>query len=94
MNIITGILDILSALLKLMEAEGRILQRAMVRLGWSLAFIIIASILGLAGLGFLLAGIHQYLAAQVSPAAASLYVALFTILLAVILGIFSKPRAR
>ena len=84
MKILTIILDIATGMLRLLEAEGRILRRSIMRVGWSIAFIAIASVLVLAAAGFLLVGIYQYLAAQMSPAAASLLVSLPALVLAAI----------
>ena len=84
MKILTIILDIATGMLRLLEAEGRILRRSIMRVGWSIAFIAIASVLVLAAAGFLLVGIYQYLASQMSPAAASLLVSLPALVLAAI----------
>jgi hypothetical protein len=84
MKILTIILDIAMGMLRLLEAEGRILRRSIMRVGWAIAFIAIASVLVLAAAGFLLVGIYQYLSAQMSPAAASLLVSLPALVLAVI----------
>lgn len=84
MKILTIILDIATGVLRLLEAEGRILRRSIMRVGWAIAFMAIASVLVLAAAGFLLVGIYQYLAAQLSPAAASLLVSLPALVLAVI----------
>ena|ERR1700690_737569 len=84
MKILTIILDIAMGVLRLLEAEGRILRRSIMRVGWAIAFMAIASVLVLAAAGFLLVGIYQYLAAQLSPAAASLLVSLPALVLAVI----------
>jgi hypothetical protein len=84
MKILTIILDIATGMLRLLEAEGRILRRSIMRVGWAIAFMAIASVLVLAAAGFLLVGIYQYLAAQLSPAAASLLVSLPALVLAVI----------
>jgi hypothetical protein len=70
MKILTTLLDIVTAFLSLLQAEGRILKRAVMNVAWTLAFVGIASRLVLAALGFFLAGIYHYLAANISPAAA------------------------
>jgi len=92
MNILTTILDIGTTLLRLLEAEGRILKRAVMNLGWALACVGIAFVLVLVAAGFFLAGIYQYLAAQISPAAASLLVSLLAFVLAVIFAGIAKWR--
>jgi hypothetical protein len=92
MKILTTLLDIATAFLRVLEAEGRILKRAVMKVGWALAFVGVASLLVLAAAGFFLAGIYQYLAAQMSPAAASLLVSLLASVLALIFAGFAKWR--
>lgn len=94
MKIITTILDIVTAFLHVLEGEGRILRRSVMRLGWAVAFIAIASLLVLAAAGFFLLGIYQYLASQMSPVAAALLVALLTFVLALIFASIAKWRTR
>ncbi len=93
MKILTTLLDIAASFLRLLEAEGRTLKRAVMNVGWALAFVAVASLLVLAAAGFFLAGIYQYLAAQMSPAAASLLVSLLAFLLALIFARIAKWRA-
>jgi hypothetical protein len=92
MQILTTLLDIGTIFLRLLEAEGRVLKRAVMNVGWALAFVGVASLLVLAAAGFFLAGIYQYLAAQMSPAAASLLVSLLAFVLALIFAGFAKWR--
>lgn len=92
MKMLTTLLDIATAFLRLVEAEGRILKRAVMKVGWALAFVGVASLLVLAAAGFFLAGIYQYLAAQMSPAAASLLVSLLASVLALIFAGIAKWR--
>ena len=84
MSILTALLDIAGTFLRLLEAEGRILRRAVMNLGWALAFIAIATLLLLSSAGFLLLGLYQYLAACHSPAAASFIVSVTAFVLALI----------
>jgi hypothetical protein len=84
MKILTTLLDIAASFLRLLEAEGRMLKRAVVNVGWALAFIGIASLLVVAAAGFFLAGIYQYLATHMSPAAASIFVSFPALVLAAI----------
>ncbi len=84
MKILTALLDSAATFLRLLEAEGRILRRSIMRVGWAIAFIVIASLLVLAAAGFFLVGIYQYLAAQVSSGAASLLMSLPALVLALI----------
>lgn len=92
MKILTTLLDIATAFLRLLEAEGRILKRAVMNVGWALAFVGVAFLLVLVAAGFFLAGTYQYLAAQTSPAAASLLVSLLAFLLALIFAGLAKWR--
>jgi hypothetical protein len=84
MKILSTLLDIAMSFLRLLQAEGRVLRRAVMDTAWALAFIGIASLLVLAASGFLLAGIYQYLAAQMSPAGASILVTFPALVLALI----------
>ncbi len=93
MKVITTILDIATAFLHLLEGEGRMLRRAVMRLGWAVAFIAVASLLVLAAAGFLLFGIYQYFTSQMSPAAAALLVSLSAFVLALIFAGIAKWRA-
>jgi len=45
MKILTTILDVATVFLRLLEAEGRILKRAVMKVGWALAFVGVASLL-------------------------------------------------
>ncbi len=92
MKLLTTLLDIATAFLHVLEAEGRILKRAVMKVGWALAFVGVVSLLVLAAAGFFLAGIYQYLAAQMSPAAASLIVSLLASVLALIFAGIAKWR--
>ena len=94
MKIITTILDIVTAFLHVLEGEGRILRRSVMRLGWALVGIVIASLLVLTAAGFLLLGIYQYLTSQVSPAAAALLVSLLAFVLALIVAGLAKWQTR
>lgn len=94
MKIITTILDIVTAFLHVLEGEGRMLRKSVMRLGWAVAFIAITSLLVLAAAGFFLLGIYQYLASQMSPMAAALLVALLTFALALIFAGIAKWQTR
>lgn len=93
MNVIATLLDIATAFLHLLEAEKRMLKRAVMNVGWALAFVGVASLLVLAAAGFFLSGVYQYLAAQMSPAAASLLVSLLAFVLALIFAGIAKWRS-
>jgi hypothetical protein len=92
MKIITTILEIVMAFLHLLEGEGRILRRSVMRLGWAVAFIAMASLLFLTAAGFLLFGIYLYLTSQLSPAAAALLVSLLAFVLAFVVACIAKWR--
>lgn len=94
MKIITTILDIITALLHILETEGRILRRSVMRLGWALAFMVVASLLTLAAAGFFLLAIYQYVAAQMSPVVASLAVSFLALVLALLFAGLAKSRTR
>ena len=93
MKILTTLLDIVTVFLRLLEAEGKILKKAVMNVGWALAFVGVASLLVLAAAGFFLSGVYQYLAAQMSPAAASLLVSLLAFVLALIFAGIAKWRS-
>jgi hypothetical protein len=90
MKILTILLDIYTVMLRLLEAEGRILRRAVMNVGWGLVFVAIAALLVLVATGFFLLGIYQYLASQMSPVAASLVIALLALVLALIFAGIAK----
>jgi hypothetical protein len=52
MKILTTLLDIVTVFLSLLQAEGRILKRAVMNVAWTLAFVGIATLLVLAAVGF------------------------------------------
>ena len=94
MKIITTFLDIVTAFLHVLEGEGRILRRSVMRLGWALACIVLATLLVLAAVGVFLFGIYQYLTLHVSPAAAALLVSLLAFVLAVMFADLAKWQTR
>jgi hypothetical protein len=92
MRILSTLLDIVTVVLRLLEAEGRLLRRSVMNLGWALAFVGIAALLLIASAAFFLAGAYQYLAALTSPAAASFLVSLVALALALIFAVVAKRR--
>jgi hypothetical protein len=90
MKILSTLLDIATTVLRLLEAEGRVLRKAVMNVGWALACVGAAFLLVLVAAGFFLAGIYQFLAAQLSPVAASLLVSLVAVLLAVLFAFMAK----
>lgn len=93
MKIITAILDIVTAFLHLLEGEVKNLRRSVMRLGWAVACIVMASLLVLVSAGFLLLGIYQYLTVQMSPVAAALLVSLLAFVLALMFAGMAKWRS-
>ena len=89
-----AIADFIIAFLDLLEAEGRTLRRAVMRVGWGLACILIASLLALASAGFFLMGIYLHFAAQFSPPTAALLVSLVTVVLALVIAGIAYGRTR
>jgi hypothetical protein len=92
MKILTALLDIGTTLLRLLEAEGRVLKRAVMNVGWALACVGVASFLVMSAAGFFLAGIYQYLGEYMSPAGASLLMSLLALVLALFFAGFAKWR--
>ena len=92
MNILTTILDIAASILRVLEAEGRLLKRAAMNVAWALAFMAVAAVLTLVAAGFFLAGIYQYLASLMPPWAASLVVSILALALALIFAMIAKRR--
>lgn len=90
----TGIADFIIAFLDLLEAEGRALRRAVMRLGWGLAFMLLAVLLLLAAAVFSLMGMYLFFASQFSPALAALLVSCITLLLALIIAGIAHWRTR
>ena len=82
----TTISDMVIAFLDLLEAEGRSLREATLRLGLGLSFVLLAVLIGLVAVGFFLWGIYQYTAAWLNPAAAALLMSLLALILALIVG--------
>lgn len=74
----------------LAEAEGRVLRRAIVHTGLSLAVIAAATMLGLLGIGFVLAAVWLGLNMLVGPAWSSLVVG--SIALGLSCGLLSWAR--
>jgi len=86
--------DFVIAFLDLMEAEGRTLKQATMRVGWGMAFIILSAIFILIAGGFLLWGIYQQLITLTTPATAAILIALSALILAVISGLIAKKVTR
>jgi len=91
-KILTTIFDIVTIFLRVLEGEGRLLRRSVMRLGWVLVLIAMASLLVLTAAGFLLLGLYQSLISQVSPVAAALLVSLLASILALIFAGIAKWR--
>ena len=92
MKIITLLFDITTTLLRVLEVEGRVLKKGMMKLIWAFAFVGIAALLVSAAAVFFLAGIYQYLTTQTSPQGASLLVSLLALILALIFAGIAKLK--
>lgn len=92
MMILTTILDVATAAVRLLEAEGRVLKRAIMRTGWALAFVALAALFIVAAAGFVLAALYQYLAPQLPQPVASLLVALAALLFALLFAAIARWR--
>lgn len=90
MMLLTMLVDIAATVLRLVEAEGRVLRRAVMNVGWALVSMCVAAILALVAAGFFLIGLYQYFAALISPAAASLLVSLVAFVLTLIFAGLAK----
>ncbi len=90
----TTLSDFVIAFLDLMEAEGRTLKEATMRVGWGMAFVALAAIFILIAGGFLLWGIYQQLLTVVSQPAAAMLISLSALILAAISGLIAKKITR
>ena len=90
----TTLSDFVIAFLDLMEAEGRTLKKATMRVGWGMAFITLATIFILIAGGFLLWGIYQQLITFTNPATAAMLIALSALILAIISGLIAKKLSQ
>jgi hypothetical protein len=91
---ITTLTHLAIMLLDRIEAEGRVLRRAVANLGWALAFIVIAALLLLVSAGFFVWGLYQFIAVQTSPLVAALLLSFVTLVLAAIAAAFALWRVR
>jgi len=82
----TTLSDIVIAFLDLMEAEGRTLKEATMRVGWGMAFILLAAIFILIASSFLLWGIYEQLIIVTNASTAAMLISLAAIILAIISG--------
>ncbi len=90
----TTLSDFVIAFLDLMEAEGRTLKTASIRVGWGMAFIILASVLILVASSSFLWGVYLLLITLVSPPAAAMLIALVALMLAAVAGVIAKKVSR
>jgi hypothetical protein len=84
-----AIADFVIAFLDLLEAEGRTLKKAVMRVGTSILMLLVALMFLLAAVGFFLVGMYQYLISQFpsSPVAALALAGLSLLMALVITGI-------
>ena len=66
----------------LLEAEGRLLRRTVMRTGVGLAMVVVAAMLVFVGLGFCLWAAYQGLVVQLGPVNAALIVGILMLCLA------------
>jgi hypothetical protein len=76
---LSALADLSIALVELLEAEGRALERGLVRVTASSGLAISAAVLGLAGLGLCLWGVYLYLATVLAAPLAALATGLLTL---------------
>lgn len=91
---LSAIADVVIAFFNLLEAEGRVLRRAVMRLGWGLAFIVLAVLLLLAAAVFFLLGVYFYFASTSSPSTAALLVSGIALLLALVVAGIAHGKTR
>ncbi len=78
-----SLVQLVVAAFELVEAEGRMLREQLVRIAIAMALGVIIVILALAGLGFLLFSLFQFLAAtSLSPAGAAAVFGVIALILA------------
>ena len=91
---IKAIVDLVIAFLGLIETMARSMRRAIVNLGWGIAFLAIALLLIIASMVFFLWGLYQYFAILLSPPASALILSLVALVLAVVAGWMANRRVR
>jgi hypothetical protein len=90
----TTLSDFVIAFLDLMEAEGRTLKTASIRVGWGMAFIILATVFILVASSSFLWGVYQLLITVVSPPSAAMLISLFSLVLAAVAAVIAKKVSR
>jgi hypothetical protein len=75
-----GLVELIIALLELLEAEARALRSGALRFGLSLGLLGAAGLLMLGGAGLILWALYLYLAIFLSPATATLITGVVTLL--------------
>jgi len=89
-----AIAELIIAFFDLLEAEGRTLRRAVMRLGWGLMLLVVAAFMILAAAGFFLMGIYQYFSSQYTSPVAALLLSFLSLMLAFIIAGISYWRNR
>jgi hypothetical protein len=84
----------LLALLDLLQLEGRVLRRNVLRLGWSLALLAVSTLLLLAGVALIGWGLYQFIEPHIGPESAAIILGLTLLLLAGILARSTKNLIR
>lgn len=80
----TTISDLVIAFFDLVEAEGRTLRQATMKVGVGLSCVIIAMLIGIVAVAFFLWGVYQLILVWVSPPVAALLMSLLALVLAMI----------
>jgi hypothetical protein len=89
-----AIADFIIAFFDLVEAEGRTLRRAIMRVGSGLLLLLIAAFLALASAAFFLVGMYQYFSSQFTSPVAALLLSGLALLLAFIIAALARWRTR
>lgn len=74
--------NMMIATVNLVEAEGRALRRQAVRFVWTVALIIGAAVIGMIGVGFVLAGLYWLLTEQLTAPQAAILFGIIALVLA------------
>ena len=80
----TTVSDLVIAFFDLIEAEGRALRQATMRVGVGLSCVVIAMLIGIAAVAFFLWGIYQFILIWFSPPLAALLMSLLALVLALV----------
>ena len=91
MNILT---DIFLGVIHLLTAEMGSLRKAILRLGWALAFALLAGLLLFLGAAVVMWSAYHYLVSQFGPPGTGMIIAGMSFLLAALAGKIAQMNAR